>query len=570
MFIKDLIISAKNRIIRRMEFHNGMNLIVDDTPTGDTKLTGNNVGKTTVLKLIYFCLSGDGKEIYTDVENKKAIYKEVKDFLVKEEVLITLVLVKSFDEDSDEIIIERNFLSRNKAIRKINGKQIADKDFENELMVTFFPNHKATKPTFREIISHNIRYKDESVNKTLKTLSSFTTDIEYETLYLYLLGCSFNDGEKKQALSAKIKQEKLYKERLEKKQTKNSYEIAVALLDKEIESLNKKKSSLNLNENFEKDLYFLNEIKYKINKSSSIISKLEIRKGMILEAKKEMEQKISNIDLKQLELLYQETKKYLPDIQKKFEDLVKYHNKMILEKIRFITKELPFLEEQLDIEKKNMKELLEKEKEFSTKISKSDSFEDLEKIISELNEKYRLKGEYENTITQIGDIEAELESLEKELKVIDNSLYSTEFDEKLKAQVFKFNEYFSKISNELYGEQYALTYEKVINKKTGKPCYKFSAFNVNMSSGKKQGEILCFDLAYILFANRENMPCFQFLLNDKKELMHDNQLLKVADFVKENKIQLVISILKDKLPNELIDKANIVVELSQKEKLFKI
>ena len=59
-------------------------------------------------------------------------------------------------------------------------------------------------------------------------------------------------------------------------------------------------------------------------------------------------------------------------------------------------------------------------------------------------------------------------------------------------------------------------------------------------------------------------------MNDKKELMHDNQLLKVADFVKKNNIQLIISILKDKLPEELVDKSNIVVELSQNKKLFRI
>ena len=91
-----------------------------------------------------------------------------------------------------------------------------------------------------------------------------------------------------------------------------------------------------------------------------------------------------------------------------------------------------------------------------------------------------------------------------------------------------------------------------------------------MSSGKKQGEILCFDLAYILFADEEGIACMHFLLNDKKELMHDNQLLKVADFVMEKDIQLVISILKDKLPDELLSKANVVVELSQEDKLFRI
>ncbi|MGN0106664.1 MAG: DUF2326 domain-containing protein, partial [Hominilimicola sp.] len=143
------------------------------------------------------------------------------------------------------------------------------------------------------------------------------------------------------------------------------------------------------------------------------------------------------------------------------------------------------------------------------------------------------------------------------------------FEERLKSQVLKFNKYFSDISSELYGEKYALQYDPTINKK-GQQIYKFNAFNANMSSGKKQGEILCFDLAYIIFADNESIPCLHFLLNDKKELMHDNQLIKVADFVKKNNIQLVISILKDKLPLDVLENSHIVVELSQNDKLFRI
>ena len=571
MFIKKLKISTKFEVIRDMNFYNGMNLIIDDTPMTDTKLTGNNVGKTTVLKLIYFCLGGKGNEIYTDEENKKAIYKEVKDYLIDNEILITLTLVDEFDvENSKKIVIERNFLSSKQAVRKINGEQISQKDFEEKLSSLIFPKHKAEKPSFKQIISHNIRYKDDSVNNTLKTLNRYTSDVEYETLYLFLLGCVFDDGAKKQSIITKINQEKNYKERLEKKQTKNSYEIALAIIEDEIVELNKKKSLLNLNENFEKDLEQLNGIKYKLNKSSSVISKLNIRRDIIVEAQKEMERNISNIDLKQLELLYKEAKNNLSDMHKTFEELVLYHNKMIVEKIRFITQELPSLNERIDSEKRNMNELLEQEKNLSLKISKSDSFEDLENIISEINEKYRLKGEYENIISQIKEVDGNLENLEKELHDIDKILYSNKFEEQLKTQITKFNKHFSAISNELYGEKYALKFEKEINKKTNKPVYKFSAFNFNMSSGKKQGEILCFDLAYILFADEEKIPCLHFLLNDKKELMHDNQLLKVADFVKNNDIQLVISILKDKLPNGLIEKSNVVVELSQDDKLFKI
>ncbi|KGF03405.1 DUF2326 domain-containing protein [Anaerococcus lactolyticus] len=572
MFIEKMKISTKYETIRELNFHKGMNLIIDNTPlSDDLKSTGNNVGKTTVLKLIYFCLGGEGKDIYTDEENKNKVYDEVKNFLINQEVLVTLILTNGFNiQKKERLVIQRNFLSGKNAIRKINGKSILKKDFENELLAKIFPEHKNEKPSFKQIISHNIRYKDNSINNTLKTLVSFTSDVEYETLYLYLLGCGFDSGAKKQALTNKIKQDNAYKERIEKNQNKNSYEVALAIIEDEIDELNNKKSLLNINENFEEDLNRLNEIKYKINRISSLITKLEIRRDMIVEAKNEMEKDISSIDLEQLRLLYSESKEYIPNLHKTFEDLVAYHNEMIVEKISFITKELPSLSDRIENEKRTLKVLLSDEKELSLKISKSDSFNDLENIISEINEKYRLKGEYENIISQINEVDSVLKETENELKNIDQYLYSSDFEEKLKKQIKKFNKYFSSVSYELYGEKYALSYEIVNNKKTNKPVYKFSTFNSNMSSGKKQGEILCFDLAYIMFADEEGISCLHFLLNDKKELMHDNQLLNVADFVKKKDIQLVISILKDKLPDDLLNKANIVVELSQEDKLFRI
>ena len=344
----------------------------------------------------------------------------------------------------------------------------------------------------------------------------------------------------------------------------------MAIVEDEILELNKRKSLLNINENFEQDLNRLNEIKYKINRLSSLVTKLEIRRDMIVEAKNEMGKDVSTIDLEQLKLLYSESKEYIPNLHKTFEDLVNYHNKMILEKISFITKELPSLEGTIEEEKRKLKTLLQDEKELSIKISKSDSFNDIESIISEINEKYRLKGEYENTISQINEVDAVIKEIEEDLENIDQYLYSSDYQEKLKKQINKFNKFFSSVSNELYGEKYALSYEIDINKKTNKPIYKFSTFNSNMSSGKKQGEILCFDLAYIMFANEEGISCLHFLLNDKKELMHDNQLSKVANFVFEKNIQLVASILRDKLPDDLFNTANVVVELSQEDKLFKI
>lgn len=570
MFIKKLIIAKPAEIIREMKFSSGLNLIIDNTPLENTKSTGNNVGKTTVLKLIDFCLGAKGKIIYTDTENKKEEYDVVKDFLINEEIEVKLVLTENLnDPNAKTLEIQRNFLSGKKAIRKINGTPVLEKDFEKELEKRIMRNKEVEKPTFRQLISHNIRYKDDSINNTLRTLDKFTTDVEYETLYLYLLGCSFDEGAKKQALISKINQEITFKERLEKKQTKTTYEIALDMVNDEIDLLNEKKYSFNLNETLEEDLERLNIIRYNINKTSSLISKLEIRKGLIEESKQNLEKSISQIDTGQLRILYMEACDHIEGIQKTFEDLVDYHNNMIVEKVKYIARDLPELLTKLKELQNELAVLLKQEKELTERIAKGDSFEELEKIIFELNEKYRIKGEYESVISQLEEVEENINTLNEQIEGIDNYLFSGDFEILLKEQLKKFNKLFSIISQELYGEAYGLSYQQVTNKK-GQQYYKFNAFNANMSSGKKQGEILCFDLAYLLFADEEQLPCLHFLLNDKKELMHDNQLIKVAEFVQNKDIQLVISILKDKLPEEVLNKAHIAVELSQNSKLFKI
>ncbi|MBU1767047.1 MAG: DUF2326 domain-containing protein, partial [Candidatus Omnitrophica bacterium] len=218
MLLKSLTISSDDKIIRNITFRKGINLIVDESKG---QITGNNVGKTTILTLVDFCLGADPKDIYVDPETKKDEYLLVKEFLIENEVLITLVLSENLDnEKSNKIIIERNFLSNKDLIRRINGKNFTEEEFEIELQKLIFPDYLAKKPTFRQIISHNIRYKDLNINNTLRTLDRYTSYAEYETLYLFLLGCEFNEGHSKQGILSKLKREDTYKSRLEKHQTK--------------------------------------------------------------------------------------------------------------------------------------------------------------------------------------------------------------------------------------------------------------------------------------------------------------------------------------------------------------
>lgn len=570
MFIKEITISNSLGEIRKLEFTNGLNIIIDNTPLKDLKNTGNNVGKTTVLKLIDFCLGADGKIIYTDIDNKKEVYHTVKEYLISEKIVIELCLIDDFDSSAPKIVkIRRNFLSHKEAIREINGNTVLDKDFENELEKTILSNRESDKPSFRQIISHNIRYKDQSINNTTDTLDKFTTGVEYEALYLYILGCNYDDGAKKQALIMRLNQEIVFKERLEKKQTKTTYEIALTMIEEDIENLNDRKAILNIDDSIAQNIEKLNHIKFEINRLSALISKAKIREDLINNSIKELEQSVSQIDLNNLKMLYLEVTSKIQGIQKSFEELVCYHNRMIEEKKKYLSMDLPILAEKISRYQKDLALYLKSENELAILITRGDTFEEMEKLIIEINEKYRQKGEFEATILQLNESEDIIKSIKQEIQVIDDYIFGEDFEDILKEQVMKFNKFFGSISNDLYGERYALSFEKK-KSKNEQLYYRFYSFNSNFSSGKKQGEVLCFDLASIMFSDDERIPCLHFLLNDKKELMHDNQLVKIADFVHENGIQLVVSILRDKLPPDILNKAHIVVELSQTDKLFRI
>ena len=360
-----------------------------------------------------------------------------------------------------------------------------------------------------------------------------------------------------------------YFNRLTKSKPKSAYESGLALLNKNIGELNKRKETLGLDEDFKNHTAQLDDVKYSINKLSSIQSRFKLRKQLIEEAVAELEKQTSHIDLEQLKDLYTEASNNVAGIQKTFDDLVVYHNSMIQQKARFISSDLADITGRIEADEEKMNVLLAQEKELTAVIEKHCTFGTLEEIISELNESHRMKGEYEGILTQIAAAEDSVRNEEAQIKEINDPLFSKDFDTCLQKKIDTFNTFFSDISKTLYGELYYLTKEVRTEKKTGR-LYEFKSFNANISTGRKQGEILCFDLAYILFARKEHIPCMEFLMNDKKELLHSNQLQQVSDFVRSNTVQLILPILRDKVPESLLTEDTIVLELSQDSKLFKI
>lgn len=567
MYIKRLTISNDNGVIREIEFHKGLNLIVDNTPSDTRTETGNSVGKTTVLRLVDMCLGKDPKSIYTDPSDPRSADEQIKEFLLDTKAIVELVLTRNWE--NDDIVIRRDFISGKKAIRTINGTQYKAEDFENALGQELL-GINISKPSFRQIISHNIRYSELALTNVLKTVNVYTKDTEYEALYLFMFGCEIDETDRRQELIDKIKAENAFKKRLEKSYNKSTFRTLLGLVEAKIEELEARKASLNVNPDFENLVSQLNKTKCQINVINVDIATLELKKNTILETRKEIESQQSNVDVEQLSTLYKEAKSLIPEIQRTFEELVSYHNSMIASRSRFVSMALPTLNKDIDAKKEELKRLLEKENELSKQVTKSDTYESLEALIAEMNNEYQKKGEYENQIKQIEIVENAIIKAEEDVKRIDDELFSESFQNKVQSAIDDFNVMFSNVSTRLYDEEYVLKVDKVNCRGTGGFIYKFSAFNANLSSGKKMGEISCFDIAYTMYAKKKDIPCLNFLLTDKKELMSDNQLLAIAEIVDQENIQFVASILKDKLPSELQDSKYYIIELSEHDKLFRI
>lgn len=571
MYIKNLSISSETKgPLRNIEFHRGLNLIVDKTTQSNETQTGNNVGKTTVLRLIDFCLGGSATSLYRDPENKSEENREVKEFLIKEQVMITLILVDNLDTPSHKIVIERNFLQRKNRIYKVNGENVGSKSTEINatLRKYIFPTVRVDKPTFRQLISHNIRYEEDRLVNTLKTLGAYGSDEEYETLYLYMFGCDYNQGEARTRILTKKDKEETYKKRLEKSQTKGAYKVALNVIENEIAKYEQNKAKLNINPNLEKDVKSLNKVKAELNRILGELTSLSIRKEVIIDAETDMKNRRFDEDLEQLKTIYEQACSFIPEIQRSFEELVSYHNQMLVNKTKFMTQELPELEEKTQSIQARVKQLREVESRLQISITASDTFEYLEDIIKHLNDLYQKKGAYESAINSIEEVENVISDLKQDLKKIDDNLFSTNFQDQISEQLAKFNVIFANFSQQLYQEQYAIKCDPVTKK--GKQIYKFAPIDVNFSTGKKQGEISCFDLAYTKFADAECIPCLHFLLNDKKELVHGNQLNKIAQIANDENIQFVASILEDKLTPELKDPSNYIIELREDDKLLRI
>lgn len=568
MFLRTLNIYKGTEILRSISFKKGMNFIVDNTPVNDVKQSGNSVGKTTVLRLIDYCLGSKGDSIWKDSEHKTKENTEVKIFLEENNVQVELEVVDSLDEPKRTISLKRNFLNGKDKRIWINSEKKSDSELKLFLNKEFFGIDGAD-PSFRNMIAKFVRNDHHRMSNTLRYLYQATADTIYESVHLKLLGINFDPEliSEKSRLTESLKTEGKIIDRLTRDFSENALKQALAVIERDIEKLNTSKSAYKISGTDQNLIDTLNETKYQLSRKSEEIAELELKLKLIDESVNELKIGISKTDLGALKAIYENAKVYISELHKKFEDVITFHNSMVDNKIAYLTRNLDSDIRHLQIIKLEQSKLLSEERKLVQELNSVISLDVYNDLIFELNKKFEEKGRKEGLLNQIQAVQRSIAEKTTRLEEINDTLAS--YGEELDTKELAFNRFFAEISNELYGEQCILTHDKVNEN------YKFGIqdLQANKGSGKKKGEIASFDLAYIKFSELTGIKAPKFVLHDSPEDVSINQLLTLVKIANEINGQFVVSVLKDKFLSSEDAKAvidnNKIVELSESNKLFK-
>jgi len=566
MKIKKLIVrrtEPSENIIREIIFNeNGLSLIIDNTPE-DIRESGNSVGKSTVIKIIDLCLGAKStKELYYDSDTKSENV-EIKTFLSVNKVQAELIL---FDEKQKEYIIRRDLFPKGK--RYIFNESYNANEFTKKLKEIIF-KLKEDKPTFRQLMPKFIRLDNMAEDRIIKYLPLMTTNDTYDLIYCFLFQI-YDESllNKRSEINDKISECQKTIQILEKSKSIVSLSVlkqSLEMVNTDLDVLSEKRQKLSYMDTYREELDNKRKLTVKINEIQKNMQFLEFEIENIESSIRELSQEKKNVNFATLRAIYEEAKSYVPNLQKSYEDLVNFHNTMIQNRIDFIREQLLVKQKILTQYSEQLDDALTEKEKITVEVLDEgllDEFNMLNKKIEELSLK---KGEIQQSINLLEEQEQARLLFSKELNKIEEQMKSDGIEEKIK----NFNQIFAGYCDKLYGEKYLLAYNEKW-KAEGKFPINIASLGGNVGTGKKKAVIVAYDLAYMQYAINERISVPKFVIHDKMENTHINQLKTIFEICKGIKGQYIIPILReriDKIDDKYIEKVT-VLELSSTNKFF--
>jgi len=553
-----------NEIIREVKFKSGLNIITN------AGVNGNQIGKSTVLRAIAFCLGSDAHSLWKDPDNKSENV-DVKKFILDEDVVFELKIKHVVTHTLKRFVYEKQ--QKNRVLVKtegwVNDTHVTSVNgYKQEVSKSIF-NYHQDQPSFNTIRSKFTRINRLTSNNSLNYLDVHTSITDYTMIYSTLFGF---------AGLSHLKEEMNIKHEMDKNNRRSDailngrdlIEISDAIkdIDTQIEHYENEESEIDLTALQGEVLEQLRELRKNISIISNEVASLETRLIYNNRTIEKYRENQVDIDIDMVNDIYSEAVGYVPSVSKSLEETIGFHNAIFLEKALQSERRNEILSAELKLKREVLIEGIEKEKHEIKKLSGEGHLTGLilvEKEIQSLREKRgRLAYVFDET-RNINRENRRLNILLQKTKDRVELLVSG-----LKENIDEFNGYFSKLTRKLFK-----THSNSLNVDIdAKNDLRFSVVNSdkNTGDGTPRAEAMAFDIALVEYLKTLNVKLPEFTLQDYLESVDEDKLGTLFSYSSKNDIQVIVSILNDKLnllPENFVVE-NTILELSSKNKFFKL
>lgn len=495
--------SNKPDCFKHIYFNNGMNIVLADGNDNLEENSRNGLGKTTLIKLIHFCLGAQkNDELLTNnlIDWSFTIVFDLFNEKIKATRSFKNSSIINVEGDFNEFPIKPDYSEEYcsyvfplKIWKELLGKSLFGLKMEENLKI---------KPSFRMLISYFIRKDNKDFDNAFVTTSTLKQPIYSDICTCFFLGLNWRFISKYKELKDKstnlIKDQSIMRDRYG----------SVGELRPELNRLKKDvKKQENQLENFEiLDSYY--DIEKAANNLTREIHEL-CRRYSLLKKKLDFYEKsiviedAANIDI---EKIYNEAKFYFSDdIKKTLIDSKEFHKNIIVNRKKFLEMEINAVKNELNEISKLVKH---KSKERSANLNILNNFGALQEYTNiqniYINKKHELD-EIEGIIERYNEITSEKQEIKVKVVEIEDK-FQLDYIENKNHLDYLIN-LFSENSARLYDVPGDLVIDCVD---------KGFEFDIKIPKSKSIGKtkmmILCYDLLLLETFSENN--CINFLIHD--------------------------------------------------------
>ncbi|HTK33006.1 MAG TPA: DUF2326 domain-containing protein [Candidatus Paceibacterota bacterium] len=569
-----------------IRFNGGFNVIYGDVESKEGKQNEHNLGKTSLVHLVDFLLlkTVTKKHFlakYKSKFNDWVFYLEIDlgagSYLTIRRSVETPTLV-SF---KTHVLPDQNFTELeewdNKNVRMTSRKETdAPTTIENYLNFSVLQNYSA-----RHFLCYLLRTQYDYTNPF--KMSQFEgLDVDWKPQLFALLGYKEEEVFKKYRLQYEIKN---YSQMLKtvlgnkKSSTRDSYNLKAAIAEKE-------KERAAILEQINKFDFYLREKKLNkelVEETEAKISKLNSERYRLDFEIKRIRESLENhvtFDLKEIEEVFEQTNIFFPEqLKKGYQDLLDFNTSLSNERAKYLKEDLKNNLGAIDTISSELKKLNQDKEEVLAFLRDTDTFS-----------KYKaFQGEVFKLDEQLGQFRLKLQSLgtaeNYEKKIEELKIESREVAVEVKKVIDGGSEIFENIKSifkDIFKKTMGQTALLVVRpNQEGNPEFEVVTLDdkeedqlTGQGDGYTATKVQCAALVLGILATYKKERFFKFAYHDglveswgvRPKL---NFFKEIREFVKDNDIQYIISVIKSDIPTgfKFTDK-EIVATLTHEKPLF--